>query len=516
MTSIARLFCSTALVLAFAPQSAIAEITADDVWRNQLDYLAALGGDLDMTTSRSGNTLTASEGSLTFQFPLELGSLELTFPGLDMIENDDGTVTLEYSRPMIYGFSVDISSQGSFGGKIDFTLDGYSTIASGEPGDVTYTWSVDRMAFLLRDVTMRASDPSKPAPQNPMITAHGSFLDMSGTARIKIGELVTIDSNTNLGKQTISFGAGADEGRLTFTGGADSVATTGQISLPRNGMDIMNMAAALREGLAVSGTSQTIGYYTDQRTETNGKVISSQTSRNREQSVEYEFDQAGLRVKAAVLDADIEAFPGEALPFLVKFQMKKAEGSMNLPLSASSELQDVVYNFSLEGLTMAEEMWALFDPQQTLPRDPMTVAVDLSAKILNKVDWLDFLTVKAVFDSGEVPVELHELTLNDLRVDMAGAQLTGSGAGTFDNSDLASMGGFPKPTGVIDLALKGGNGLLDNLVAMGLLSDEDAMGARMATAVFTAPDLDAGEDALKSRLEMTAEGHILANGQRLQ
>lgn len=52
---------------------------------------------------------------------------------------------------------------------------------------------------------------------------------------------------------------------------------------------------------------------------------------------------------------------------------------------------------------------------------------------------------------------------------------------------METYGGFPKPTG-----------------------------ARMMLGVVAKPDPDAGEDAMKTRLEITEQGHILANGQRLR
>ncbi|MFT7593637.1 MAG: hypothetical protein ACI8R4_000952 [Paracoccaceae bacterium] len=38
----------------------------------------------------------------------------------------------------------------------------------------------------------------------------------------------------------------------------------------------------------------------------------------------------------------------------------------------------------------------------------------------------------------------------------------------------------------------------------------------MMLGVVAKPDPDAGEDAMKTRLEITEQGHILANGQRLR
>ncbi|MEM9581020.1 MAG: DUF2125 domain-containing protein, partial [Pseudomonadota bacterium] len=102
----------------------------------------------------------------------------------------------------------------------------------------------------------------------------------------------------------------------------------------------------------------------------------------------------------------------------------------------------------------------------------------------------------------------------NLLVSVAGAKLTGDGDFTFDNTDLTSFDGLPKPTGKVNLALDGGNGLMDKLVQMGLLPEEQAMGARMMMGLFARPG--EGEDSLTSTLEINEEGHILANGQRIQ
>ena len=94
--------------------------------------------------------------------------------------------------------------------------------------------------------------------------------------------------------------------------------------------------------------------------------------------------------------------------------------------------------------------------------------------------------------------------------------MAGSGAARFDNTDLVTFGGFPKPSGTLDLTVKGANALIDRLVGIGLLKDQDAMGARMGMGMIAKPAPELGEDALKSHLEMTDEGQVLANGIRLR
>ena len=91
--------------------------------------------------------------------------------------------------------------------------------------------------------------------------------------------------------------------------------------------------------------------------------------------------------------------------------------------------------------------------------------------------------------------------------------MSGKGAFTFDNSDLTTFDGMPRPTGALDLRLIGGNALLDKLVAMGLLPEDQALGARMMMGLFGRME---GEDTLTSKIEVTPEGAVLANGQRLR
>ena len=79
---------------------------------------------------------------------------------------------------------------------------------------------------------------------------------------------------------------------------------------------------------------------------------------------------------------------------------------------------------------------------------------------------------------------------------------------TFDNSS-----GTPKPLGAVDMQLVGGNALIDKLVGMGLVPEDQAMGARMMMGLFAVPT---GEDQLTSKIEFKEDGGVYANGQRIQ
>lgn len=510
MSFYTHLSCTALLVGLMAPQTALADITADDVWQNYRDYVSVFGSDFTTTPVRDGGTLTVHDLAMQFELPMNAGKITVTSTGFSLTEQADGTVLMTYPNPIFYSLAADLGEQGGFSGKLAISHEGLLSTASGTPGDITYAFAADHMTMTLRDVQSDKFDDFE-------ITASGELADFSTNTRITVATHVTVDST--VGGGAISYVSQFKDRTgvvMDATGGADSMSQATVIKLPRSGMDIMNMAAAFRDGLTGTGTSHLTGYFTSQTTTQSGKEIQAQTTRTRDQTTQFKVDQAGLQMSGAAHESEMTFRSPNDIPFPVEFQMQAVSGAMTLPWASSLELQDMAISLSLDGLTMAEDLWALFDSDQALPRDPATIVLDMSAEIKNFVNWLDFRAVQALENSKDTPVELHGVTLNTLTVDMAGARLTGNGAASFDNSDLETYGGFPKPTGALDLALQGGNGLLDTLVSAGLIAEADATGARMMLGMVAAPDPQAGEDAMKSRLEITEQGHILANGQRLR
>ena len=216
-----------------------------------------------------------------------------------------------------------------------------------------------------------------------------------------------------------------------------------------------------------------------------------------EDGMSYSGSQSGLAIKALM----------SQMPIPIDLNMENMVFGLMIPVQKSDEEQDFGLKLALEGFTMSDVLWGMFDPQAQLPRDPATVAVDLEGKATLLVNFMDPQEAAAMETSGEAPGELNALDINDITVEAAGAALNGSGAFTFDNTDTTTFDGMPKPTGSVDLTLVGGNGLIDKLVAMGLLPEEQAMGARMMMGLFAVPG--DGPDSLKSKLEINEEGHVI-------
>ena len=156
--------------------------------------------------------------------------------------------------------------------------------------------------------------------------------------------------------------------------------------------------------------------------------------------------------------------------------------------------------------TVNDEAWGMMDPGGALKRDPADLSIDVSGK-----GKIDFLAMAIADETGGVPPipAPESLDIKDLSLSIAGAAFAATGAFTFDNSM-----GVPMPLGEANVSLTGGNALIDGLIATGIVTEQDAMGARMMMGMFFTPGADA--DSLTSKIEAKAGNEIYVNGQRIQ
>jgi hypothetical protein len=226
-------------------------------------------------------------------------------------------------------------------------------------------------------------------------------------------------------------------------------------------------------------------------------------------AAEIAMDKEGFAIGGVSTGLELDATVPD-VPFPVSIAAEEIGIDMLMPLAASDAEQDFGFGFTLAGLTVSDLLWNIFDAGAILPRDPATINIDLDGTMRLFMDLMD----PSIEDSDDFPGEVNSVTLNDITVEVAGAELTGEGEFTFDNTDLESFDGLPRPEGELAVNLKGANGLLDKLIQMGFVSESDAMGARMMTSMVAVPG--PGEDELNSTIVINDQGHILANGQRLK
>ncbi len=192
---------------------------------------------------------------------------------------------------------------------------------------------------------------------------------------------------------------------------------------------------------------------------------------------------------------------GEGAP-LIGFEtsVAKATAGFDLPLRRAAAPQDWSARFAVEGATIAEPIWALFDPVGALGRAPMAMKVEIGGAARLFADL-------GAPSAGQSPLDLETLEIRAARLDALGATAEAKG-------ELAIAGDASSPEGTIHLDLVGAHALLDRAVAGGLVPPAAEPEFRKVLETYLAPK--GGEDALTSELVFAPGGAVTMNGQRVR
>lgn len=495
-----------ALSIFMIGSAAFADVTGQQVWDGWKGYMTGFGYDVTGEENTDGDTLTVKDVTMALDLPEDSGSVAIKMPELSFTDNGDGTVSVQIPPVMPLMVDVDSPDAEDVDATLEYTTDEFQMTVSGDEADMLYAYSAAQVGIAMKNLTVdgEAMDLGK---------AVMTMADLEGSTAMKSGNLRMAEQKMTSGPVTydIAFAEPEGEGSFELNGKFDSMAFDGTGAFPME-MDPENMAAMLKAGFAFNGgfTYQG-GGYTLNASDDDGpmQVTSSSDSGN----LQVVMDESHLAYAGNSTNMKM-MMTGGGIPFPVELAMDEAAFNLSMPVSKSDEAQDFAFGLTLGDFTVSDTIWGMIDPGEQLPRDPATVAVDLTGKAKLNFDLLDPEQMEAIDDGEMMPGELNQLALNSLTVRLAGAELTGDGAFTFDNSDTTTFDGMPAPDGEVDLKLVGGNALMDKLVSMGLLPEEQATGARMMVGLFAVPG--DGEDTLTSKIEVKSSGEVLANGQRLK
>ncbi|CAN1485686.1 hypothetical protein MCELHM10_00044 [Paracoccaceae bacterium] len=173
--------------------------------------------------------------------------------------------------------------------------------------------------------------------------------------------------------------------------------------------------------------------------------------------------------------------------------------------------QDVALTTRVTNLSLSPEVWAEIEPTGVLGSSPLSYGFDIAMRYALKPQMLD---PKWQLEPDTFPpVDIVDLTLNALNLEGFGVNLGGSGAITFDESDLVTFPGFPVPEGKMSFTATGVNSLIDRLAAGGLIPLDEVTGLRMGL-MFIAK-VGKAPDSLVSELEFRAKSFYL-NGLKIR
>lgn len=498
------LAASTAAIALFAG-TAQADVTAEQVWQNWQDMAKAYGQTMTVGGTRTeGAALIVSD--VTSVTDKDDTRVESRIAEVRLTDKGDGTVEITMSDSYVVALTLPPAEGATNQNSAELTISqpGLTILASGTPEATDYAFAAPKM-----DIALTKVDGKTPAEAG-VSAASASIANLTGHYLLAGTEGArTVDSAFAADSIALVINAKNAETSedVAVTASVSSVTATGTGTLA--GMENEELSDALKAGFA---TDATVTYgpmaYDVAVTEASGPTKITGASQGG--SLQVAMDAARLLLALQGKGVQISmSSPDIPLP-QVSLSYAESAFTFLMPVAKSDTPQDFAFLTKYIDLSVSEEIWAMLDPTGQLPHDPATLVIDTKGKAKLTTDIMNEAEMAALGDAP--PGELHALDITEVHARIAGAELTGSGSLTFDNSDLATYGGMPAPTGTVDLKLTGGNTLMDKLVTMGLLSQDDVMGARMMLSMFAN---QTGEDELTSTLEFK-DKHFFANGQQLQ
>ncbi len=497
-----NLLGTTALAALISTTAAFADVTPEEVWENWKSMRSAQGQTITAgNETRDGDTLVVTDVVLTATQSAG-GSAEVSINEINLTDMGDGTVEITSSDE----FPITITTPGKDGGEasvITMTVKapGASTIASGSNDETRYDFDAPEANISLTDV-------KGPDAEGKSFDFDLSLSEAAGNYIVTGTEQETISSNFTA--KSIDYTLSGKDGTNGFDFKGDIADIAGTSTGTMAG-DMQDMAAAIKAGFATK-VDMTYGASTMDGSITDPKGDMKLVSGGQGGDFSADISAAGITYGGTVKGSEL-TLSGPQIPFPeVKLAYAQGAFKFQMPVTASDTPSDYALLTKIVDLTISDDIWGMFDPTKQLPRDPITIAFDVSGQARLTTDLMDAAAMEAA--GATTPGELNSLKINELQVKIAGADLTGTGDLTFDNTDTTTFNGVPAPTGIISLKAVGINGLMDKLTAMGLLPADQVSGARMMMGMF-AKAVDGQEDTIASELEFKDKG-FFANGMQLQ
>lgn len=502
-------------ILALSASTALADLTAQDVWADWEGYLTSTGYTVSSRNTATAGGLRIDDLVLTMDIRDEMNDADVVFTftvnmgSLNFTETGDGSVEIQLPQrmPMTIRGSDDDGGAGEV--RLEVTQTNPKMRASGDPDALTYDYSTALMKVALLDIT---EDGEPISPEVVRFSANISNV-VSKTVMENTDGLRSFDFDYTSQGLIYDFGFEDPEknDRFNMTGGADALSMSGSVNLPTD-IDPEDITLMVQSGFSALIELSTLGGMTDINGTEGGSAIEVSATSDKttfglalsSEGVGYDIIQENISLNVA----------GDDIPLPISTTASEASTGFLIPVLKGDDPQPFQFGMTLADFTVPDFLWGMFDPAGQLPRDPATISFDISGALKVLEDLLDPEVAERMDSEEDSPFELLSMVLDELAVYAVGASLYGTGDFTFDNSDTETFDGLPRPVGFVDLSVAGANTLLDTLVNMGFVSDDDAMGARMMLSLFGVPGDE--PDTINSRIEINEEGHVLANGQRIQ
>ena len=495
---------STALALLLQAGAAFS-ITPEEVWESWKAQTAGTGVTLTMDSETRNGGSVEVRGLRSSFADGSGGFLTSQIDSLILSDRGDGTVEVKTSEtwPLTWTEAGAPADKPKL--ELKISQPGAVVIASGTVEATKYDFTAPKLQV---DLVSALDDEGQPED----VHVSGAVADLTGSylvsARPDGG--FGLESSLSTGAITLRVN-GSDEAQrfdLVFDL-AGFTGTSGGVFVDPALMS--DMAQAIAAGFEIRSNSEAGAMSFAAELEDNG-VISTVTGKLASASFHTNIDKAQLDYGVSLVGGEFTGNMPEAAPAPGDLSFSEMTLRFAPPVGVSEPASDFATLLRLTDLKLSDSIWQGFDPAGQLGRDPVTAVLDLTGKGAWLVDIFAGQSLDSMTDTPDMPMRLDSLNLAQLLLKLTGAEVQASGALSFDNSDLATFGGVPAPTGKITVNLSGISALLDKLVAFGVIEAGDLTGVRMGLAMFTRPG--AGPDQLISEIEFRNKG-LFVNGQQI-
>lgn len=483
-------FAAASLGVMLSGTSALA-LTADQAWADLKAAAIAGGVDLKAATEATNDGMILLNGVSVGPMG---GPTSMTISVVSIEEQDDGSVAF---------FPGDIRLTPTNGATVDVAHEELAVTVFEDEGGLGYGVFADTLDFRFDSAPTAAAGQDRIAGDVKFTALEGTFGNGAEAKDLEILASTLIYNVTQ-----VDTAAGIDTATSSQTG---EINLSGTLTIPQ-GITLEQIetasafADALSKGLAVTA-SMSQGVSSGRIDDRNPMFPLNATFEAQPSVTAFEANEDSFRFQTSAPGIKLSVTPPGA-PAALPISADNFLMTYEMPVAAP-EGGPFQFALKLGNLVLDETIWGMFDPAGALERTPADLALDLSGTAK-----MDLVAMAVAEESGAVPPipEPVSLDIKELGLKLAGAALSGTGAFTFDNSLLA-MGGPPMPIGTANLRLEGGNKLIDGLIAIGMITEQDAMGARMGMAMFGKSE---GDDILTSQIEAKEGGSIFVNGQQIQ
>ena len=367
MRRIARLSSCSVLAFALSGGASFAEVTAPQVWDGLEAALQGFGYSVTATETPTGDGLDVTDVVMRFDAPEDNATVEISFESIDLVENGDGSVSITFPASM--PITIDAAPEGEEAVMmvLDYGNQGLELVVSGEPGNMTYTYSATQLSISLAELEIDGTPAVREEARFDFI-----LNDVEGTTvtATTTGTEFTQNVEAASARYDFAFNDPESDDAALVSGSMGGLFVSSTTVLPE-GFDPNDAQSLAAGGFAVRGTlGYTAGEMQFAATEPAGTT--SGTTRTGTVRLEFAMDSDALRYDVQATD---QAFTlsGPEMPLPLDVRMAESAFRVTAPIAKAEDPQDMAFGLTLRGFEMSDLLWNVFDPGAALPRDPATI-----------------------------------------------------------------------------------------------------------------------------------------------